>query len=166
MLEIISEYFKKYPAQEKVAKLLMRYGLRVKPEGIFCGEIKIPEGVIAEACDIDSRVVSATINTILKHEKLTRIFSKLLPVAHLKDVAPHLGWGVLEVSVSSEADRPGILANIVTIIAKANVNIQQVVVERTVAPPITITIITETPVPGNTIHFIKNAQGVKSVTLY
>ncbi|MBU3901773.1 MAG: hypothetical protein KKE04_00190 [Candidatus Thermoplasmatota archaeon] len=166
MWKEISEYFKRYPAQEKVADLLMEYGLKVKPEGIFCGEIKIPEQAVADAIKGDRRMVSATVNTILRNPKLSRIFSKLLPTAHLKDIAPDLGWGVLDVAIGSETDRPGLLANIVDIISTFNVNIKQVVVEDVETPVVHVVIITETPIPGDSLHKIRAVKGVKSVTLY
>ncbi|MBA3043830.1 hypothetical protein FP804_01685 [archaeon] len=166
MWKEISEYFKRYPAQEKVADLLMEYGLRVRPEGIFCGEIKIPEQAVADAIKGDRRMVSATVNTILRNPKLSRIFSKLLPTAHLKDIAPDLGWGVLDVAIGSETDRPGLLANIVDIISTFNVNIKQVVVEDVETPVVHVVIITETPIPGDSLHKIRAVKGVKSVTLY
>ena len=166
MWKEISEYFKRYPAQEKVADLLMEYGLKVKPEGIFCGEIKIPEQAVADAIKGDRRMVSATVNTILRNPKLSKIFSKLLPTAHLKDIAPDLGWGVLDVAIGSETDRPGLLANIVDIISTFNVNIKQVVVEDVETPVVHVVIITETPIPGDSLHKIRAVKGVKSVTLY
>lgn len=162
----VSEYFRKYPAQEKVANLLMEYGLRVKQDGIYCGEIKIPDQAIAGVVGGDRRIVSATIDTILKNPKLDRIFSKLSPVAHLKDVAPELGWGTTEIALSSTADRPGILASLVSIIAEANVNIKQVVVQQVGEPLIKIVIITEKIMPGECLHEIKKVAGVKSVTIY
>jgi predicted regulator of amino acid metabolism with ACT domain len=165
MWERVSEYFRRYPAQEKIANLLMGYGLKVRPEGIFCGEIKIPDQAIADAVGGDRRMVFATVNTILRNPKLKQIFSKLLPTAHLKDVAPDLGWGVTDVAVGSETDRPGLLASIVTIIANSNVNIKQVIVEDVDAPVVHIVIITETPMPGDSIHKIKDVKGVKSVTI-
>lgn len=165
MWEEISEYFRRYPAQEKVANLLMEYGLRVRPEGIFCGSIKIPEQAVADAVKGDRRMVSATVTTILRNPKLSKIFSKLLPTAHLKDIAPDLGWGVLDIAVESETDRPGLLASIVTIIAKSNVNIKQVVVEDVEAPVVHLVIITETPMPGDSIHKIREVKGVRSVTI-
>jgi hypothetical protein len=135
-------------------------------EGIFCGNIKIPEQAIADVIKGDRRMVSATVNTILRNPKLRKIFSKLLPTAHLKDIAPDLEWGVLDIAVESETDRPGLLASIVTIIANSNVNIKQVVVEEVESPVVRLVIITETPMPGDSIHKIRGVKGVKSITLY
>ncbi|MBU4256785.1 MAG: hypothetical protein KKB04_05975, partial [Candidatus Thermoplasmatota archaeon] len=86
--------------------------------------------------------------------------------AHLKDIAPDLGWGVLDVAIGSETDRPGLLANIVDIISTFNVNIKQVVVEDVETPVVHVVIITETPIPGDSLHKIRAVKGVKSVTLY
>lgn len=166
MWERVSEYFRKYPAQEKIANLLMEYGLRVKSEGVFCGEIKIPEQAVADAVKGDRRMVSATMTTILRNPKLKQIFSKLIPTAHLKDIAPELGWGVLDIAIGRETDRPGILASIVTLIANSNVNIKQVIVEEVESPVVHVVIITQTPMPGDSIHKIKDVNGVKSVTIY
>jgi len=161
----VSEYFRRYPAQEKIANLLMEYGLKVKPDGIYCGEIKIPDQAIADAVEGDRRMVAATVTTILRNPRLKQIFSKLLPTAHLKDIAPDLGWGVLDVAIGSETDKPGILASIVVLIANSNVNIKQVIVEDVDAPVVHVVIITQTSMPGDSIHKIKAVNGVKSVTI-
>ena len=84
MWSAIKKYFSDYPAQEKVAKLLLKYGLRVKDSRIYCEDIEVPALRIARTLDIDRRVVNATATTITKNEELRKFFENLHPIPFFK----------------------------------------------------------------------------------
>ena len=81
-------YFKGFPAQEKVAQLMVQYGLRVHEASVFAGAIKVSDTSLARAAGVDRRVVTATVETIVKNPELANFFDRLLPTCHLRDVAP------------------------------------------------------------------------------
>jgi len=159
-------HFKGFPAQEKVAQLLVVHGLRVRDGNVLAGEIKISDTALARAAGVDRRVVTATVATIGSIEELKTFFDRLLPVCHLRDVAPLMNWGAIEI-VPTNASKPGILAGVAAIIAQAGISIRQVIMDdpEIVDDPHGF-IVTEAPVPERLLPQIKQVDGVKSVVLH
>ena len=115
-----ARYFNKYPKRKKLAQKLLEYGLRVKDNKIYCGEIELSDSKLARAFDVDRRIIVGTIETINENNELKKIFSNLSPTCHLKDVAPKMNWGVIEI-IPTNASMPGIVAGVATIIADNNI---------------------------------------------
>jgi predicted regulator of amino acid metabolism with ACT domain len=165
MWHLLTKYFQRYPAQSRVAQMLLRYGLAVREDGVYCDTIAIPDTSIARAAQVDRRVISAAIETIQREPELRQVFSKLTPTCHLKDAAPQMGWGVLEI-VPNDAQGVGILADVATIISKRNISIRQAIVDDPeLQEEPRLYIVTEGPLPVDVIPEIRSARGVKSVTL-
>lgn len=166
MWQQIYTYFRHYPAQQKVAELLLRYGLRVHDDGLFCGPIELSHAKVARAVGVDRRAVTSTVETIMTHEELQPVFANLQPTSHLKDVAPHMDWGVIEI-IPVDASEPGILASVADIIADAQISIRQAVVDDyQITEEPRLFIVTETPLPGDLITSIRSCDGVRAVIAY
>src|SRR5256885_10296998 len=67
-------YFKGFPAQEKVAQLMVIYGLRVHEGSVYAAEIKLSDTAMARAAGVDRRGVTATLGTIDKKDELRAFF--------------------------------------------------------------------------------------------
>ncbi|OGS48135.1 MAG: hypothetical protein A3K68_02920 [Euryarchaeota archaeon RBG_16_68_13] len=158
-------YFKGFPAQEKVAQLMVVHGLRVHEGRVYCGDIKISDTAMARAASVDRRVVTATVRTIDKSAELRAFFDRLKPVSHLRDIAPLMNWGAIEI-VPTNAAKPGILATVATIIAEAGISIRQAIMDDPdlVDDPHGF-IVTEAPVPERLLPRIRQVDGVKSVVI-
>jgi len=159
-------YFKGFPAQEKVAQLMVIYGLRVREGSVYAGEVKVSDTSLARAAGVDRRVVTATVDTIGRNPELGNFFDRLWPVCHLREVAPLMNWGAIEI-VPSNASKPGILAGVAAIIAQAGISIRQVIMDdpEIIDDPHGF-IITEAPVPERLLPLIKQVDGVRSVVLH
>ncbi|MBW3582367.1 MAG: regulator [Euryarchaeota archaeon] len=166
MWDTLIDYFRRYPAQEKIARLLIQYGLRIQDDGVYCGPIRIADSAIARAAGVDRRIVAATIETITAHHELRRAFARFRPTLHLKDAAPELGWGVLEI-VPENASTPGILAGVSSAIAMEGISIRQAIVDDPdfIEEP-KLFVVTEQQVPARLIPEIQAVEGVRSVTVY
>lgn len=166
MWKDLSKYFKNYPTRKIIAQKMLEYGLKIKDNKLYCGEIELSDSKIARALDTDRRAIAATIKTISDIPQLTEIFSKLRPTCHLKDVASDLKWGVIEI-IPIDPSLPGILAEVANIISINNISIRQAIVddfEFTEEPKLFI--ITEEQIPGELIPKIRNAKGVKALLIY
>jgi len=165
MWSAIKQHFSRYPAQEKVARLLLRLGLSVKNSNILCGEIKVPEIRISRALGIDRRAIKATIKTIEETAELRKVFENIQPTAFFKNVAPVMGWGLVEIHVE-DPSATGILAGVSKIIADEGISIRQAVSEDPeLAEDATLLIITEQAIPSKLIPRMKAVRGVKSVVV-
>jgi predicted regulator of amino acid metabolism with ACT domain len=166
MWKHIEQYFKEYPAQAKIAQKMLEYGLKIKNNTIYCGDIAISTSKIAQALSVDRRAVTSTIKTITTQHDLNTLFSNLLPTCHLKEVAPHMHWGVIEI-IPLDPSTPGILAEVATIIAHHNISIRQAIVDDfEFSKEPRLFIITEKQLPGSIIPDIRQAKGVKAVLIY
>ena len=166
MWQQIYTFFRPYPAQQKVAELLLQYGLRVQDGGVFCGPIELSHVKIARAISVDRRAISSTIETIREHEELQPIFTNLQPTSHLKEVASHMDWGVVEI-IPVDASEPGILAAVADVVADAGISIRQAVVDDyQITEEPRLFIVTETPLSGDIIASIRSCNGVKAVIAY
>jgi uncharacterized protein len=166
MWQVLIDHFRRYPAQERVVRLMIDHGLRIHEGTICAGTIEISDTAIGRAADVDRRIVRSTVETILGDARLSRVFTRLAPTLHLKDVAPDLGCGVIEVSVA-DARQPGILAGVSRLISDAGISIRQAIVED---PDFTenpkLVVVTEARVPGSLIPQLQDVPGVKGVTVY
>ena len=162
----IAKHFNRYPKRKKLAKKFLEYGLRIEENKIFCGEIELSDSKIAKAFNVDRRAIDATIEVILKEPELKKVFTKLRPTIHLKDVAPEMNWSVIEI-IPSDPSMPGIISEVAEIIADKNISIRQAIVDDfELAEEPRLFIVTEKQIPGSLIPKIRNAKGVKGLLIY
>lgn len=166
MWQVLIDHFRRYPAQERVVRLMIENGLRIHDGKLCAGPIEVADTAIGRAADVDRRIVRSTVETILQDSRLERVFARTVPTLHLKDVAPELGCGVIEI-IPTNASQPGILAGVSKAIADARISIRQAIVED---PDFTdepkLYVITEARVPGHLIPVIQAVSGVKGVTVF
>jgi len=162
---IISGYFEQYPARKKVVEVLLRYGLSVRDGKIYVGEdIEVPISAIAKAAKVNRRIVYMTIDYIEKTPALRLFFSKLRPTLNLADLAPHMGWEVIEVEELSEINKC-VFSDVLKIIFENNCRIRQVVGEKFEMGFGRYYIVLEGQVPVTAIDKISKVPGVLKITL-
>ena len=72
MWEKLRPYFKGFPAQEKVAQLMLVHGFRVRDGRVFASTMEVSDTATARAAAVDRRVVTATVRTIESNPELLR----------------------------------------------------------------------------------------------
>jgi predicted regulator of amino acid metabolism with ACT domain len=162
---LIKDEFDGYPAQERVARLMMEHGLSVKGGRIYCGDVRLSATALADASGTDRRAVNVTVTAIEGNRKLRRIFENLLPTCSFKTVAPQMGWGVLEI-LPEDVSSPGIISRVTTIIADEGISIRQAMADdpQMHQNPRAF-IITERPIPARLLPKIKSLKGVRGVVI-
>ncbi len=166
MWKQLAPYFDAYPTRKRIAQKMLEYGLRVQGTKVYCGPIELSDSKLARAFDVDRRAIAATIATIREQPELSKIFEKLQPTCHLREVAPVMNWGVVEI-IPTDPSTPGILAEVATLIASENISIRQAIsddFELTDEPRLYV--ITEGTIPPSLIPRIRHAKGVKAVLIY
>ncbi len=165
MWRTIAKYFNKYPKRKKLAQKLLEYGLKINGKRICCGEIELSDSKISRAFDVDRRIISSTIETIMENEELRKVYSKLKPTCHLRDVASTMKWGVIEI-IPEDPSMPRTLAEVSTIVAGAGISIRQAIVDDfELSEDPRLFIVTEKQIPGRIIPKIRQARGVKAVLI-
>jgi hypothetical protein len=166
MFDEIMEKFEGSPSQQAVIRLLLERGFSVNEDGrVVSGGIEIPNTGIAREIGVDRRVVDSTTDAILDDPELTRIFRNISAIPSLMDLAPVLDLTVLTVGVA-DADEPGIVAQVTTLIAEYDISIRQTISED---PEFTddpkLYVITDEPLPGELLNALVDLEFVRSVEL-
>jgi len=170
MWDQISGKFIRNPSQQKVVKKMISIGLNVEMDmerklRIYCDGIEIKPNSIAEAINVDRRVVVETLRKITEDPGLLEFFQNLRPVCNLGMASSKVGMGVIEILPDS-ANQSGIIAGVADIIAREKISIRQVIGDDPdlVEDPKAI-IVTDVPVPSNMLSKIKAVPGVKAVVI-
>lgn len=167
MWKDILEKFDKYPSQQKIIRKMLELGLKVdEDKKIYCKDVEINISSLAKSVDTDRRVVTSTIENILKDDILKNIFTNIYPSgALLTNLSDTLCLGVIE--IEGEANKPGILSKVTELLAYEKISIRQAYAsdpEIDLTPHLTI--ITDKPVNGDLIQLLLKIEGVSKVSLY
>ncbi len=162
----IRKHFKEHSARERIAKFLLESGFSVKDGEIYCNGVKMSPLRIAREVGVDRRTVRATVDTIEESEELSTIFSNLKSTAFLKDVAPKIGAGMIEI-IPEDPHGVGILTGVTEKISELDISVRQSITEDPdfVEEP-KLYVITESSVPVDAVEDIREVDGVSSVVLY
>ena len=166
MWQDILTKFKRFPAQEKVIRLILQRGFQINDEArVVSGHIEIPHAQIAKELDVDRRVVDTTAQAIREDEALRTVFKNVHSITFLGDVAPILGLGVIEITPVNAA-KTGLLGDVASTVAGFGLSIRQAVSDDPyfVESP-KLTIITEGKIPGELVGLLMEIEGVKRVTV-
>jgi len=170
MWDEIRKTFSENPKKLRVVEALLEFGYCIKEDGKIYSSyadtfIEIPYSKIAEALQVDRRVVINTVKSLLEKESLKQIFTGIKVAGpSFRDIAKHLGCGVVEIHANSH--EVGIIANVTELIKNENVSIRQILADDPeLYPEPKLTIITEKPITNITEKFLK-VKGIKSVSIY
>jgi uncharacterized protein len=167
MWQEILNKFKRFPAQEKVIRLILQRGFQVSEQArVVSGDIEIPHAQIAKELGVDRRVVDTTASAIREDEALWKVFKNVRSITFLGDVAPILGLGVIEITPVNAA-KTGLLGDVASSVAKNGLSIRQAISDDPyfVENP-KLTIITEGKIPGDLVQLLMEIEGVRRVTVY
>jgi len=164
----VAKCLKGYPERLSVAKVLVENGLNVRDGKIYCNDIiEISQIRIGRVSGVDRRTVNETVKSIEQNRELKILFRNIRSAGHsLKEVARHLGLGVVEIT-PVDAKIPGILAKSASLIADRNISIRQAIVDDPeLSPEPKLTLIAETKIPGELIDNFLKIKGVAKVSVY
>ncbi len=167
MWDIILKKFRKYPAQERVVRLLLKRGFQVTSDGkVVSGGIKLAHTQIAKEVGVDRRAVDATASMIMQDDLLRIIFTKIRPISSLYEVAPDLGLGVIIIT-PVDAARTGVLAAVAASVAGHGVSVMQAIADDpSVSEHPTLMIICDRRIPDDLVGELLKCEGVKGVSVY
>ncbi len=158
-------FFSGKGGQKRVAEYLLKQGIRVSVRGeLLAGVLEVTHVSLANATDVDRRVVKATIKTILSEKSLKRVYANLAVTPSLRELAPVLGYGAIEV-IPTDAAGKGIVAGVTRQISDAGIGIRQVIADDPMFDNPELTVVTEKPIPRDLIDKILKTQGVRKVVV-
>jgi len=151
--------------QRRVAEYLLKHGIRISPEGLLmAGQLEVSQISVSRVLDVDRRVVKATIEGVLADAGLKKVFANLSVTPSLRELAPVLGYGAIEI-IPTDAAGTGIVAGATKTLSDAGIGIRQVIADDPMFDNPELTIITEKPIPRGLIDKLLKVKGVKKVVL-
>ena len=163
-MEEILKAFDRYPSQKDVVRVMLKLGLSVKNNNAYCGDVEISDSALARAANVDRRVVRSTVEKIMNTPELLRKFSKLRSMCLLSEIAPEIGCSTLEI-IPTNAQAPGILADVTNTIFEAGVSVRQAVIDDSTENGPKLIIVLEGQLPPSFIPRVRMCRGVDSVIL-
>ncbi len=162
---ILEAYFKNYPARRKVAEFLFENGLSVRNGKIYLKNVEVPISELARAIGVNRKIIYHTIEYIEKTYPLKLIFERLNPLPSLIDVAPLMGWEVLEIDVEKE-NYQGAFAEVMRILAENGVPVMEVFGRNLREETSKIFIVIDGTLPVETFAKIKDIRGFQRLILH
>jgi hypothetical protein len=171
MWDLINNAFGKYPSQMKIIKYLMNYGFSVNEKfdgefSLYSGKVEVRPSSLAEAIDVDKRVVIQVIKKIREDPKLFEFFKKLKPIADMSSASSKLlDLGIIEIK-AEDPSKPGIISSVINLISSRGIGIRQVMVSDPIISDEPVgRIVTETPITTDLLSEIKKIKGIDSVVM-
>ncbi len=148
-----------------MAEYLLKHGVRVTERGeLMAGELEVTHISVSRVLDVDRRVVKATVDSINEDDRMKRIFRNLSVTPSLRELAPVLGYGAIEI-IPTDAAGKGIVSGVTNTISNAGVGIRQVIADDPMFDNPELTVITEKPIPRNLIDKLLRVDGVHKVVV-
>lgn len=164
MLDILGAFARR-GGQRRVAEYLLKHGIRVSPDGLLlAGDAEVSHVSVARILEVDRRVVKSTITSIVGSPKLMAVYSNLSVTPSLRNVAPALGYGAIEI-VPRDAQDKGIVAAVAAVISGAGIGIRQVIADDPMFDNPGLTVVTERPIPRGLIDRMLRVKGVQKVVV-
>jgi predicted regulator of amino acid metabolism with ACT domain len=165
MMLILEAYFKNYPARRKVAEFLFENGLSVKNGKIYPKNVEIPISELARAIGVNRKIIYHTIEYIEKTYPLKLVFEKLNPLPSLIDVAPLMGWEVLEIDVEKGQYQMA-FSDVLRLLAEDETPIMEVFGRNLREEPSKIYIVIDGTLSAETFGKIKTIRGFRKLILH
>lgn len=162
-MDMLGDSFAGYPSQEKVARLLLKHGIRVSEGKAYCGEIEQADSAIGRACGVDRRVVRATLERITSTPELSRVYANARSTLSMVDMAPDIGCSSIVIT-PTDSTMPGILADITDVLFRAGVSVRQAMVDDS-GDGAVLQVVAYGRIPATVIPDIKACRGVSTVLI-
>ena len=143
---------------------MLRNGISISRGKLFLAGVELADVKVARALGIDRRVIKATVESIADDRRLRELYGKLGSTVLLKDVAPHLGFGAIEI-VPKNASNRGIVASVAKVISDEGISIRQMITDDPMFSDAEMTVVTEKPIPRALIDRLLRISGVKKVVV-
>jgi predicted regulator of amino acid metabolism with ACT domain len=165
MMLILEAYFKKYPARRKVAEFLFENGLSVKNGKIYLRDVEVPISELARIIGVNRKIVYHTIEYIEKTYPLKLVFEKLNPLPSLIDVAPLMGWEVLEIELDKDRYLKG-FSEVLGLLHDNGVPVMEVFSRNLREEPAKLYIVIDGTLPVEVFVRIKEMEGFRKLILH
>jgi len=165
MMLILEAYFKNYPARKKVAEFLFENGMSVRNGKIYLKGVEVPISELARVIGVNRKIIYHTIEYIEKTTPLKLIFERLNPFPSLVELAPLMGWEVLEIEVEKEQYEK-LLSSMMGVFSEKKIRIMEVFGRNLREDPSKLFVVIDGTLPVEVLSALKNLEGFKKLIIH
>ena len=162
----IRKQFERQVVRPEIVRKMIECGMRVSDdEKIFVDDVEVDYTAVANALDVDRRVVKQTARQIRQNRYLYSLFSKTKPLGtSLVDVVSQLGYTA--VVIEADPKSPGVMAGAAEILSRHGMVVRQAVAEDPeMVPDAKMTLVIEGQLSGDAMEALNGLKVVRSIKI-
>ncbi len=162
----IRKEFERQVVRPEIVRKMIECGMRVSDdEKIYVDDVEVDYTAVANALDVDRRVVKSTAQQIRQNRYLYSLFSKTRPLGtSLVDVVSHLGYTAI--IIEADPKSPGVMAGVAEILARHGMVVRQAVAEDPeMVPDAKMTLVVAGQLTGQALEELNGLKVVRSIKI-
>ena len=162
----IKEEFSRQVVRPEIVRKMIQCGIRVSDDmKLYVDDVQVDYTAVANALDVDRRVVKQTAEQIRKSRYLYSLFSNLRPLgASLVSVVSQLGYSA--VVIEADPKSPGVMASVAEILSRHGMIVRQALADDPeMVPDAKMTLVVEGQLNGEAISELNGLTVVKSLKI-
>ena len=162
----IKEEFSRQVVRPEIVRKMIQCGIRVSDDmKLYVDDVQVDYTAVANALDVDRRVVKQTAEQIRKSRYLYSLFSILRPLgASLVSVVSQLGYSA--VVIEADPKSPGVMASVAEILSRHGMIVRQALADDPeMVPDAKMTLVVEGQLNGEAISELNGLTVVKSLKI-
>jgi predicted regulator of amino acid metabolism with ACT domain len=162
----VKKRFERQFVRSDIVKKMIECGMRVSPDlKIYVDDVEVDYSAVANAVDVDRRVVKQTVEQIKENDFLYSIFSKVSPLgSSLVNVVSALGYKAI--IVEADPRSPGVMSSVAGILAKHGLVVRQALADDPdMVPDAKLTMVVEGELTGEVMEDLEQLQSIRSIKI-
>ncbi|MDV3277369.1 MAG: hypothetical protein LYZ69_02740 [Nitrososphaerales archaeon] len=168
MWPAIRKQFDRQIVRADIVKKMIECGMRVSEGGdtkIYVGDVEVDYSAVANALDVDRRVVKQTVEQIKKNAFLYSIFSKTTPLgSSVVNAVSALGYTAI--IIEADPRSPGVMSAVTAVLSNHGLVVRQALADDPdMVPDAKMTLVVEGHLPGEAMEELNQLKNVKSIKI-
>jgi len=162
----IRRQFERQVARPEIVRKMIECGMRVSDdEKVYVDDVQVDYTAIANAVNVDRRVVKQTAQQIRRNRYLYSLFSMTKPLGtSLVGLVSQLGYTAI--IIEADPKSPGVMAGVAEILSRHGMVVRQAVAEDPeMVPDAKMTLVVEGQLTGNAIDELQSLKVVRSIKI-
>lgn len=162
----IRKQFDRKTVRPEIVKKMIECGMSISDEGkILVGDVEVDYSAVANALDVDRRVVRQTVDQVKQNPFLYSIFSKIRPMgASLVNLVSVLGYTAIVVEANPK--EPGVMAAVAGILSKHGMVVRQAIAEDPdMVLDAKMTLVVEGQLSGSALEEMNSLKAIRSIKI-
>lgn len=162
----IRKQFDRQVVRPEIVRKMIECGMRVsEDEKIYVDNVEVDYTAVANALEVDRRVVKHTAQQIRRNRYLFSLFSKTKPLGtSLVDVVSQLGYTAI--IIEADPKSPGVMAGVAEILSRHGMVVRQAVAEDPeMVADAKMTLVVEGQLTGQAIEELNGLKVVRSIKI-